>query len=459
MQEERALGGPVAPPMTHLTEEALALYAFDPEEDLDRAEIESHVGACPQCSSNLTFIRWVDAGLRDPDTWEVAERDVPATRAAIRDLAAQVAAEDEEAERLLEDLVANPARLAFANLGTKRGYLTAGVVRRLIRAASDACEREPLDALTFADCAIDIAAHLSNCLSSVVHELHAHAWKERANALTALGQFDASFDALDHAEREFAEAPGTPSGTAIVQYIRAWVHYSRGELDRATKLLSMSAATYLSLGETDPYMRTRHLLANVMFARGDVRGARAVYEEILAWGEAENDPIWIARESNTVGRCALEMGELTAAVFSFHRSVQTFRDLGKHAEALRPQWGLALVVLASGKPAEALARFAAVREDFHESKMLSDEALISLDIMDALHALSRDRENVAIASDIIQTFTRAGMLTSALTAFAYLREAAARGPVTPTMTRHVRQFLKRLECEPALLFRPPSENL
>lgn len=445
--------------MTHPTEEALSLYAFDPETSADREEIEAHVDRCPQCSSTLTFIRSVDAALRDPDAWEIAERDVPATRAAIRDLAAQVAEEDEEAKRLLEDLIANPARLAFANLGARRGYLTAGVVRRLIRAASDAREREPLEALTFADCAVDIAAHLSNYLSSVIHDLRAHAWKERANALTALGQFDAAFDALDHAEREFAEAPGTPSGTAIVQYIRAWVHYSRGELDRATELLSMSSATYASLGETDPYMRTRHLLANVMFAQGDIRGGRAVYEEILAWGEAENDPAWIARESNTVGRCALELGELTAAVFSFHRSVQMFGDLGKHAEALRPQWGLALVVLASGKPAEALSRFTVIREDFHERKMLSDEALISLDIMDALHALSRDRENAAIASDVIQTFTRAGMLTSALTAFAYLREAAARGSVTPPMTRHVRQFLKRLECEPALLFRPPSENL
>jgi tetratricopeptide (TPR) repeat protein len=445
--------------MTHPTEEALALYAFDPEESPDREEIEAHVDACPQCSSSLTFIRWVDAGLRNPDTWEIAERDVPATRAAIRDLAAQVAAEDNEAERLLEDLIANPARLAFANLGARRGYQTAGVVRRLLRGAIDSVEREPLDALTFADCAIDIAAQLSNYPSSVIHDLRAHAWKERANALTAFGQYGPSLDALDNAEREFAEAPGAASGNAIVQYMRATIHYYRGELERATELLSASSATYLTLGETDPYMRTRHLMANVMLARGDVRGARAVYEEILAWAEAASDPTWIARESNTAGRCALELGELSAALLNFHRSEQAYRELGKSAEALRPQWGLALVFLASGKSAEALSRFIAIREDFHKRGMLSDEALISLDIMDALHTLSRDRENVAIATEIIQTFIRAGMLTSALTAFAYLKETAARGPVTPPITRHVRQFLKCLEHEPARLFHPPSENL
>src|SRR5258707_633934 len=100
MPEERTLGGPVAPLMNHLTEEELSLYAFDPEAGPNRAGIEPHVDQCPQGSPSLPFSRSVAAAFRAPDTWEIADRDVRATRAGIRDLPAQVAAEDEEALRL-----------------------------------------------------------------------------------------------------------------------------------------------------------------------------------------------------------------------------------------------------------------------------------------------------------------------------------------------------------------------
>jgi tetratricopeptide (TPR) repeat protein len=444
--------------MNHLSDDDLALYAFDPETAGNRGQIESHLNECPACQSNLTFIRSVDAGLRDADAWEIAERGTSG-RDAIRRFAADVAAENEEAERLLEVLLANPARLAFANLGAKRLYLTGGVARRLIRAAAEACEREPLEALTFSDAAVDVAERLSNYPAGMMHDLRANAWKERANALTALGNYDASLDALEHAEREFDRAPAAPLGRAIVGYMRATVYYFRGDLSRAVVLAAESCRSYSELGETDRYMRARHLLANVAFAQGDIRGARSIYEELLTWAEAEGDLTWVARESNTVGRCALELGDTATAIQSFHRSSQTFRERGLFAEALRPEWGLALVLSASGKHTEALARLGELRDEFHRRGMLSDEALVSLDMMDALHALDRDRTIVAVAGQLIQTFTTAGMLTSALAAFAYLKEAAARGAVTPLITGHVRRFLSRLERQPDLLFLPPEEKI
>lgn len=444
--------------MTHPTEDELAQYAFDPDAVAEAREIEAHVAACPRCSATLTFIRSVDAGLADGDAWDVTEPDQSPTREAIRDLAARLAAEDEAAEQLIERLIRNPARAALANLSTRRMFLTAGVARRLLRAASEACDREPLEALTFADAAIEVAERLIGYPVGVIYELRAHAWKERANALAALGRYDASLDALDHAEREFRKAPGAPLGRAIVQHARAIVHYYRGEFDSAVALLSESAAIYASLGETDRYNRARHLLANATLGQSDIRGARAIYEELLAWGEAENDLAWIARESNTVGRCAFELGDLSAAVQHFHRSVQLFRELGMAAEALRPQWGFALVVLASGKPDAALSRFRDLRENFRRREMLSDEALVSLDMMDALHVLGRDAEIATLAGETIESFTAAGMLTSALTAFAYLKEAAARGAASPRIIQHVRQFISSLQREPALLFCPPDEN-
>lgn len=444
--------------MTHPTEDELALYAFDPDAVAERQEIEAHLETCPPCSSTLTFIRSVDTGFGDPDAWDIAERDTSSTRKAVHDLAARIATEDEEAEKLLKDFLENPARMALANLGARRKFLTAGVARRLLRAASEACDREPLEALTFADAAVDVAEHLIGYPPAAIHELSAQGWKERANAQTMLGDFDAALDSLDHAERHYEMAPGAALGTAIVKHARGIVHYARGELSRAHEMLIECAATYSNLGEVDRYMRTRHVIGNVLFAQGNVQAAREIYEEVLAWAETEGDLSLIARESNTIGRCAYEAGDLSTAVQYFHRSIQGFSELGMVAEVTRPLWGVALVVLASGKPADALSRFEVVREDFHRRTMLVDEALVALDMMDALLVLGRNAEIVTLARDTIQTFTRVGMLTSALTAFAYLKEAAARGAVTSEAIQHVRQFMSRLQREPALLFWPPEKN-
>ncbi|HEV8434476.1 MAG TPA: hypothetical protein VGR95_13760 [Thermoanaerobaculia bacterium] len=444
--------------MKHLTDDELARFAFDPEATANRGEIESHLERCPQCQSDLTFIQSLDEGLREPDVWKIVDGDVKG-REAVRRFAAEVAAENDDAERLLERFLTNPARTAFANLSSKRIYLTAGVARRLIRAAAEACEREPLEALTFADAAIDVSERLSGYSDGMTHDLRANAWKERSNALTALGRYGESLESLKHAEREFREAPAGPVGLAIVGYMRATVHYFRGDLSDATTMATRSCEDFSDLGETDRYMRARHLLASIAFARGDIRGARAIFEEVLAWGEVENDLKWVARESNTLGRCALELGEITTAVQNFHRSIQAFREAGLFAEALRPEWGLALVTLASGRHADALARLSELRDDFHQHGMLSDEALVALDMMDALHALNRDRVIITVAGQLIQTFTAAGMLTSALAAFAFLKEAAGRGTVTPTVTNYVRRFLSHLERQPALLFSPPEEKL
>jgi tetratricopeptide (TPR) repeat protein len=444
--------------MNHLTDDELALYAFDPDASANRAEIESHLADCPACQSNLTFIRSVDAGLRDPDAWEIAEDDTSG-REAIRRFAADVAAENEEAERLLEGLLANPARTAFANLASKKAYLTAGVVRRLIRAAAEVREREALDALTFADSAIEIAERLTAYPPGVTHDLRGNAWKERAGALTVMGEYGAALQALDCAEREFVLTPGAPLGKAIVQHVRAIVHYSRGDLATAMLLAKESAAEYETLGETNLSMGVRHLAANIAFAKGAIREARSMYADVLAYGESEGGPIWIARESNTLGRCALELGELSMAIDLFNRSLDTFRELQKDAEALRPHWGLALVLLRSGNAEEALSEFLLLRAELHRRAMLADEALIALDLMDSLHCLGRDSECVDIARGVMDAFVHAGMLTSALTAFAYLRDAAHSGTVPPSLTRHVRTFLARLERQPALLFSPFDENL
>jgi tetratricopeptide (TPR) repeat protein len=443
----------------HPSEDDLAIFAYNPAEMPNAAEIEAHVAACPRCSATLTTIQTVDAGLADPEVWDLAGGDDAATRAALLDLAATAAEEDEAAAALLAPLVENPARLAWANLAELRKYRTAGVVRRLASAANQECYREPLHALTLADTAIELAKRLSGYPQTVLFQLRGTAWKERANALRLLGRYDEALEALDTAEREFSVVGSDPLGMVMVRHARAIVHLDRGEYDSAGGLFTECAAIYLQVGETDQYMRARHAGANVLFRQKNVRAAQAIYEEILMWAEATNNQIWIARETNTVGRCAFERRDFARAEKYFERSIDGFNRLGLTAEVMRPRWNLAAVLLATGNAGEALTGLRTVREEFLRREMITDAALVALDIMDSLLALDRASQIADLAADVMSTFTRANMLTSALTAFAYLKESPRRRAAwNPARIDHVRRFLGRLERQPSLLFVPPEDD-
>lgn len=141
--------------MEHIPEHELALYAFDPTAVPRRAKIEEHLAECGSCRTTADFMRVTEEDLADDDVWE---RTVgSATMDSLAKMAQQIAAEDAEADELLKDLLPSPVATAWMKLQNKKRYRTGGVVRRLSAHAFSIFEREPLDALTFADAAISVA--------------------------------------------------------------------------------------------------------------------------------------------------------------------------------------------------------------------------------------------------------------------------------------------------------------
>lgn len=444
--------------MRHFTEDELAQYAFDSQSAPERVSIEDHLGACPDCAERLHFIRTVDAELADPDAWEIAgESEDASSNQSLFDFAAKIAGEAEAAERLLRPLLKNPAAFVWSNISQRRTFRTAGAVRALSRAAMDTCYSKPLHALTYADAAIAVAEALriGEYPAHVIYDLRGTAWKDRANALRLLGRFDHANDALDRAERAFLHVPEAPLGPTITKHLRAIILYERSDFHAALQFARECSDIFARLGDTERHMNARHLEANILFQQHDYTGARTIYREIFAHAEATNDLVWIAREARTLAHCDLELGDLTSAARYFHQSLQAFVALEQDAEVTKTRWGIASLVLRGGNWTEALRRLRAVRAEFVELQMLIDEALVVLDMMDALLALARPQEIVVIAGELVERFMKAGMLTSALTAFAYLREAAEAGRVTARVIEHVRQFIRRVELEPSLLFAPP----
>jgi tetratricopeptide (TPR) repeat protein len=441
----------------HISEDELALYAFsaDAVHPDRKAAIEHHTAACPSCRATRDFFAVAEEDLGDFDMWERVAGS--ATRASLAAYAQRIADEDEEAEELLEPFLDSPGKTARTNLLAQRRFRTGGVVRRLTTHAATISDGEPLAALTFADAAICIAEALPDDIypGRAVYELRGRAWEERGYAQCMLGEFKEALDSLTHAERMHKHLISPSLGLARVTYSRANVLYEQQHLNEAADMAERAEHGFAHLGDDDQRMKAVYLRACIRYEARDLESALSLFQQVMDYGEAIEDSAWIARSSNALGKCHVLRGNLSAASMHFHKALVLFREIGPASERVSTEWGIAKVLLQAGKRSEAIRRLRDVAAEFQMRGMITDAALVGLDIADALLGMGQTQQIVDLASRLFRVFTNAGMLTGALSALAYIKEAAAAGSLTPDDLDAVRGFLRRAERQPALLFVPP----
>jgi tetratricopeptide (TPR) repeat protein len=441
----------------HIPEGELAIHAFHPNTVAAerRAQIEAHVAVCDSCRTTADFFAVAEGDLKDSDVWEASAGS--ATRDALFAYAARVAGEDAEADDLLKPLFAHPAKAAWTNLAAQKRFLTGGVVRRLTAHAHSICEDIPLDALTFADAAISVAEALADDLypANAVYELRGTAWKERANASMLLGDCVDAHASLTRAERAYNKLSFPSLGLAIVTLVRAAVFYQQQQFHEAAMLAAQAEQAFAHLGEDDRRMAALFLQASIAFETQDLSEAMTLFHRLIEYGEGMNHLVWIARGSYAIGDCEVGRGNLAAAGAHYQKALAILRKTGPSTDRVRTEWGIARVFLRSGKYEEAIRRLGQVVTEFEARSMVTDAALADLDRADALLALGQTKQVAELATRLFRVFTEAGMLTSALTAIAYIKEAAAAGTLTPAGVDAVRTFLRRSRRQPDLLFEPP----
>lgn len=443
--------------MDHIPDNDLARFAFQPDtlSSERRSEIRSHTTACEYCRTIADFFALADDDL-------VWERTVgSATRDTLSAYAAQFAKEDKEAEALLQPLFENPAKAAWTNIATKKKFLTGGVVRRLTTHAHEIFENQPLDALTFADAAVSVAEGLQDDAypAKAVFEWRGAAWKERANSLMLLGRCDEALESLTYAEQAYRRLNSPGLGLACVALARASVLYQQQQLDEATALAERAEHGFKHLGDDERAMTALYLRAGIYYEAGQIDRAASLFHQVVAHGEAIKSLRWFARGSYMLGNCEIDRGNIGEASLRFHAALPVFREIGPANERISTEWGIARLLLHAGKYDEAIRRLIEVAAEFEARGMITDAALVNLDRIDALLALGRTERIVELASRLFHVFTAAHMLTSALTAFSYIKEAAAAGTLTRTTLQAVRQFIRRARHQQDLLFQPPSKNL
>jgi tetratricopeptide (TPR) repeat protein len=443
----------------HIPKGELALFAFNPAAvSIERTQaIRRHTAGCAECQADLDFVSIREEDLGDGDVWEPGVGS--AMYEALMAFGARIAEEDREAEELLAPLLANPAHAAWTNIALQKRYLTGGVVRKLSAHAHSVFDSEPLDALTFADAAIAVAEALPDDTypGLAIYELRGTAWKERANALRLLGEFTEALESLKRAERAYKNLADDGVPLATVDFVRAAVLYEQQRIEEATKLAEAAELGFAHAGEDDRRMKALYLRANLRYEARDIRSALALYRQVLRYGESLDDPEWIARASYALGNCFIEEQDLGEASLHFHKALLLFREVGPSTERVRTEWGIARVFLHAGKHSQAIGRLRHVTAEFERRSMATDAGLSGLDTAEAYLVSGNMRQIVPLAQHLFTIFHKAGMLTGALTAMAYIKEVATAGTLTAEDLQAVRVFLRRVERQPELAFAPPPK--
>jgi len=441
----------------HIANDELSLFAHDklafPRDR--REEIESHIASCAECGASFDFYAVAEEDLGDLAVWQPI---VGSTAAAMSAYANQCAAEDREADELLKDIFEKPRKAALTNVRNQRKFHTGGVVRRLNARAHDVVASEPLEALIFADFAQVVADLLPDDIypNKAVYELRGTAWKERANALLRLAKFDEALESLRRAELAYENLRSSGRGLAAVELVRAVVYYERGELQKASEHVERAEHGYAHLSLERERMKAVWLRGEIAYEAVDYVGASNIFHDVIKFGENINDAGWIARGSFCRAACELERGNLGEAVTLYHGALMIFRETGPAEYRLETEWGLARVALCGGKPTDAARGLRDVIAAFEEIGRVANVALAGIDLSEALLVLERWEEIAKVAGHSFRVLKKAGHLTGALTALAYLKEAAAKRQLTPESLKVVREYLRRVEREPDLLFVPPA---
>ncbi|HWW60056.1 MAG TPA: hypothetical protein VN181_01690 [Thermoanaerobaculia bacterium] len=134
------------------------------------------------------------------------------------------------------------------------------------------------------------------------------------------------------------------------------------------------------------------------------------------------------------------------------RAVALFNEVGHATDAPRVRWANALDIAKHGRVREGISELFKVRAEFLALGMNTDAALASLDIVRL--KLQLNDELAALCTELVRTFSEAGMTTNAIEALAYLREEAKRGSISAKKVDHVRTHIKETARMPALLFAP-----
>lgn len=423
---------------------------------------DAHLAACGECSGKVESFRFVTEALHDTATWgkrDAADAPNTSTIATLRAFATNMAAEDSAADAFLTTLLAGPRETWMATLAAHPEFRTAGTVRRLVAATDKALDTMPADAVEITSLAVDIAEQLDSPTyrADTLARLRGAAWRERAYALFYTGRFAEAEKAIDFAETHFRGCIVDEYEQARVGIVRAVVDRGLERFDDASHAARASAEQFAEFGDIGREASARLAGAQQHYSSAQFGAAFAELAELERKLRNTAHAQTHALVLGNLGYCAWKLGRAGEAI-QFHESAAAIlTDLGMHSDAIRTRWNVASILASSGNVDEALKRLERLHEEFDARGMAGAACDVALEMAELLVTRDRFAEAEALCRAAGRYVENAGLAHTAraLTALALTQEAVRNRTATRTAITNVREYIRRLPDEPALLFAPP----
>ena len=430
--------------------------------EADRVSADVHLPACTVCNEKLESFRAISGALTDNDVWDTRElrlAPVPSTIANLRAFADRMSAEDSEAARILPELLAGSREEWMPRLRAHPEWRTAGTARALVAATRNALTTTPLDGLEITGLAAEIADHLdpATCGAATAARVRGAAWRERGYALYYVGRFTESIAACETAGRQFDLCVVGEYDRARVGVVKALTLRAMENVPAAMAAVRVSTAAFDDFSDVSKATAARIAEAHLLFSLGEYEQASNILLRLEQQIRRTSDADTHARVLGNLGYAYWKMGRIEAAMGQYEAAAAILDELGVRTESVRVRWNVAAVLASAGRTREAMSRFQILQRTFEELGMSSEAALNSLEMAELLLAWNEYAAVEDLCRAAMASFERAGIpyTTRALTALAYIQEAAQQRTATPTLAKHVREYIRRLPQDGELLFAPP----
>lgn len=440
----------------HYDEEALISLLESRREATD-----THLPSCPPCNGKLQSFRSISGALRDADVWdkrEIRTEAVPATIATLRAFADRMSDEDTRAETILTELLAGSRETWMARLQEHREWRTAGVARKLIEAATRAIDTMPPDAVEMTALATEVADHLDQAQfpSDTIPRLRGAAWRERAYALYYTGAFTAAESAIFTSERHFSCCAVNEYEMARLGIVKALAFRAFEKFDAATDAARESAEIFERFSHVEKIASARLAEVHLLFSRQQFGRAEAILHSLARLLADRPETDTYARVLLSLAHSQRKLGRFEEAIGNYESAALLFEEMDVPTERVRIRWNIAVTLADAGRLSDAYERLCLTLPEMERLGMTSEAAYMALDIAELLLAERRYVEVEQICRKAMAIFENTGVAYTprAMTALAYMKEAAAERRATAVLVRDVRDYIRRLPAQPTLLFAP-----
>jgi tetratricopeptide (TPR) repeat protein len=195
--------------------------------------------------------------------------------------------------------------------------------------------------------------------------------------------------------------------------------------------------------------------AVVLERMGEHLKARDIYERAFDAADDLENLEMKARAARNLGVNYRDAGDLGNAGKYLLIAMQLYEELRQDVSVARTRWSIARLPLVAGNFPEAERRLRIALRDLDAKGLQNDLADAKLDLAETLLMTGGLNEVEMLCAQVAFFYREAGLVTGALTAATFLKEAASKRLLRQEHVKVVRNYLLAVREDPELPFAPP----